>query len=146
MGVLDVSGDAVEWDIAPGMVDEGKHTFCTETMCNISNTWCESVVMNNSTIEKFPFYFWLSFSSIGQLDMRIPSVMAFVKAPCSGKHACANLSLTLVEETHVANSFTCRCRSYTHQHVGAINSTMFVNGEEICTSVRVNSQYVSDML
>lgn len=25
-------------------------------------------------------------------------------------------------------------RSYTHQHTGAINSTMVVNGKEVCTS------------
>lgn len=89
MGVLDVSGDAIEWDIAPGMVDPDTHTFCTETMCNISNTW-----------------------TVGHKT---------------------NFSSGICEGTMLW--------SYTHQHVGAINSTMLVNGEPHCTSV---AQYGTD--
>merc|ERR1719158_641793 len=38
-GVLDLSGGAIEWNIKPNLVDDGKHTACDDKICNISNSW-----------------------------------------------------------------------------------------------------------
>lgn len=84
MGFLDVSGSAVEWDIAPEMQDNATHTHCDDMLCNISNTWTVGHEYN--------------FSSQGGV--------------CAGTMKWG----------------------YTHQHVGGINTTMLLNGEEICVS------------
>jgi len=82
-GVIDVSDGQVEWNVGPNLTNPEANQICSETLCNISQTY---------TVDKLP-----DFGGTGI---------------CSGK----------------------MLWSYMHQHNGAKNGTIKVNGKHICTS------------
>jgi len=84
-GVIDISGGATEWNVAPNLTNPKANQVCSETLCNISNTY---------TVDKLPVF--------GGPD-----------GICAGK----------------------MLWSYVHQHNGAINGSMYLNGKRVCTSV-----------
>lgn len=86
VGVLDVSGGAIEWNIAPNKAASGANTKCYDDYCVTEKEW-----------------------TVGDAH-------GFGGGICAG---------TLLW-------------GYTHQHVGAINSTMTINGVEHCTSYPVH--------
>lgn len=82
-GVIDVSDGAIEWNVAPNLNKPEANQVCSDTMCNISQTY---------TVDSLK-------------EFGTPGI-------CPGKMLWA----------------------YMHQHGGAINGSMHVNGERYCTS------------
>jgi len=89
--VLDVSGGAVEWNVAPNMKPRD-NTECSGTACVTKNSWI-----------------------VGEQK-------GFGNGVCSGE----------------------MLWSYTHQHLGAINSSMIINGKPHCTSFPVHGTNASN--
>merc|ERR1711964_424071 len=38
-GVFDISGGAVEWNVAPGLTNKDRNQVCTDKVCTITNTY-----------------------------------------------------------------------------------------------------------
>lgn len=100
--------------------DEKTHTMCDDKMCNISNSW---VVDYEKAFQVIQSRYYNSSHLL----------------PCSHFSSVCDL-LILINPATACQDGICPGTmkwSYTHQHTGAINSTLVVNGEDYCTSVAV---------